>query len=88
MDGMPEVDPALESQVPADLAQPTRRFGQAWRTYAGVRDSLGWATGETQPYTALVVRQGGTIVFSGPDGLVYQFDAEGNWQASDLGAEQ
>lgn len=88
MDGMPEVDPALESQVPAGLAQPTRRFGQAWRTYAGVRDSLGWATDETQPYTALVVRQGGTIVFSGPDGLVYQFDAEGNWQAHDLSAEQ
>lgn len=87
MDGMPEVDPALESQVPAGLAQPTRRFGQAWRTYAGVRDSLGWATDETQPYTALVVRQGGTIVFSGPDGLVYQFDAEGNWQAHDLNAE-
>lgn len=87
MDGMPEVDPALESQVPAGFAQPARRFGQAWRTYAGVRDSLGWATGETQPYTALIVRQGGTIVFSGPDGLVYQFDAEGNWQAHDLNAE-
>jgi len=88
MDGMPEVDPALESQVPAGFAQPTRRFGQAWRTYAGVRDSLGWATAETQPYTALVVRQGGTIVLSGPDGRVYQFDAEGNWQAHDLRAEQ
>lgn len=88
MDGMPEVDPALESQVPAGFAQPTRRFGQAWRTYAGVRDALGWAVGETQPYTALIVRQGGTIVFSGPDGLVYQFDAEGNWQAPDLGAGQ
>ncbi len=88
MDGMPEVDPALESQVPAGFAQPTRRFGQAWRTYAGVRDSLGWATAETQPYTALVVRQGGTIVLSGPDGRVYQFDAEGNWQAHDLGEEQ
>ena len=88
MDGMPEVDPALETQVPAGLVQPTRRFGQAWRTYAGVRDALGWATDETLPYTALVVRQGGTIVFSGPAGLVYQFDAEGNWQAFDLGAEQ
>jgi len=88
MDGMPEVDPALESQVRAGFAQPTRRFGQAWRTYAGVRDSLGWATAETQPYTALVVRQGGTIVLSGPDGRVYQFDAEGNWQAHDLRAEQ
>jgi LysM repeat protein len=88
MDGMPEVDTTLESQVPEGLAQPTRRFGQAWRTYAGVRDTLGWATDETLPYTALVVRQGGTIVFSGPDGFVYQFDAEGNWQAFDLGAEQ
>jgi len=37
---------------------------------------------------ALVVRQGGTIVLSGPDGRVYQFDAEGNWQAHDLRAEQ
>jgi len=84
MEGMPEIDPNLEAQVPAGFSQPTRRFGQAWRTYAGVKDALGWAIDRTTPYTALVVRQGGTIVFNGPEGRVYQFDAEGNWQAFSL----
>lgn len=88
MEGMPEIDPNLEGQIPAGFSQPTRRFGQAWRTYAGVKDALGWATDTTTPYTALVVRQGGVVVFNGPEGRVYQFDAEGNWQAFSLGATQ
>lgn len=84
-EGMPETDPSLTA--PAGQFQPTRSFGQAWRTYPGVRDALGWATAESEDFTALVVRQGNTIIVGGPDGRVYELLDTGTWQAIDYYAE-
>jgi LysM repeat protein len=84
-EGMPETDPSITA--PAGQFQPTRSFGQAWRTYPGVKDALGWATAESQDYTALVVRQGNTIITSGPDGRVYELLESGTWQAIDYYAQ-
>ncbi len=86
MQGMPETDPSIVA--PTGFTQPEKRFGQAWRTYAGVRESLGWATAETESFTALVIRQDELLAFNGPDGRVYQLDLEGNWFAVDLAATE
>ena len=80
-EGMPETDPNI--QPPAGLTQPDKSFGQAWRTYPGVRDSLGWGTGTAHDYTALVVRQGANITISGPDDRVYELSEDGTWRAID-----
>lgn len=80
-EGMPETDPNI--QPPEGFMQPDRGFGQAWRTYPGVQDALGWGTGERQDYTALVVYNGSTILFSAPDGRVYELTEDGAWQATD-----
>ncbi|HVO70924.1 MAG TPA: LysM domain-containing protein [Aggregatilineaceae bacterium] len=80
-EGMPETDPSI--QPPAGLTQPDKSFGQAWRTYPGVRDSLGWGTGTAHDYTALVVRQGANITISGPDNRVYELSEDGTWRAVD-----
>lgn len=81
-EGMPESDPSI--QPPEGLVQPDRGFGQAWRTYPGVRDSLGWATGNTHGYTALVVRDQGDIIIGGPDNRVYRMTEESGWEAIDF----
>ncbi len=81
-EGMPETDPNIEA--PQDLLQPARSFGQAWRTYPGVRDALGWGTSEAQDYTALVVREGATVTVNGPDSRVYRMLEGGTWEAVDL----
>jgi hypothetical protein len=78
---MPETDPSI--QPPTGLMQPDKSFGQAWRTYPGVRDSLGWGTGAAHDYTALVVRQGANITISGPDNRVYELSEDGTWRAVD-----
>jgi hypothetical protein len=84
-EGMPETDPSI--QPPAGLTQPDKSFGQAWRTYPGVRDSLGWGTGTAHDYTALVVRQGANITVSGPDNRVYELSEDGTWRAVDYYAQ-
>jgi LysM repeat protein len=84
-EGMPETDPSI--QPPAGLTQPDKSFGQAWRTYPGVRDSLGWGTGTAHDYTALVVRQGANITISGPDNRVYELSEDGTWRAVDYYAQ-
>jgi LysM repeat protein len=81
-EGQPETDPNI--QPPQGFVQPDRGFGQAWRNYPGVRDALGWGTGGTHGYTALVVRAGDTIIINGPDNRVYQLLEESAWQAIDL----
>jgi hypothetical protein len=81
-EGMPEIDPDI--QAPEGFVQPSRGFGQAWRTYPGVRDGLGWGTSEAAEYTALVVTDQDTIVLNAPDGRVYHLIGDGNWQADDL----
>lgn len=80
-EGMPETDPNI--QPPEGFVQPDRGFGQAWRTYPGVRDALGWGTGGSHGYTALAVYQDGNVIVSGPDNRVYQLSADGTWQAID-----
>ena len=85
-EGMPETDPTIVA--PEGMIQPTRIFGQAWRTYPGVRDTLGWATSEVVMYTALVVRQGDNVIMNGPDTRVYELDGADTWSAIDYAAEQ
>lgn len=84
-DGMPETDPQI--QPPDGFTQPERGFGHAWRTYPGVRDSLGWGTGSVQNYTALAVRDGETLILSSPDRRVYQLTEEQTWSAMDYNQE-
>ncbi len=84
-EGMPENDPNI--QPPPGFLQPERGFGQAWRTYPGVRDALGWGTAPTQGYTALVVHDDGTTVVNGPDFRIYKLMEGGAWEAVDLFAE-
>lgn len=81
-EGMPETDPNI--QAPEGFVQPARGFGQAWRTYPGVRDSLGWGTSDSQGYTALVVRDGEDMILSAPNNRVYRMLADGTWEAVDL----
>jgi LysM repeat protein len=80
-EGMPETDPSLEP--PADLTQPTRSFGQAWRTYPGVKDSLGWSMGETVNFTALVIHQEDRVILNGPDNRIYELTGNSTWAAID-----
>jgi len=80
-EGMPETDPTIAA--PEGFLQPTRNFGQAWRTYPGVRDALGWATGEPVNFTALVVRHKDKVLLNAPDNRVYEFIGSGNWSAID-----
>lgn len=81
-EGMPESDPSI--QPPEGFVQPDRGFGQAWRTYPGVRDSLGWAIEGAHGYTALVVRDQGDIIIGGPDNRVYRMMEESGWEAIDF----
>ena len=80
-EGMPETDPSLEP--PAGLTQPTRSFGQAWRTYPGVKDSLGWSMGEAINFTALVIHQEDRVILNGPDNRIYELTGNSTWAAID-----
>jgi hypothetical protein len=80
-EGMPETDSNI--QPPDGFVQPDRGFGQAWRTYPGVRDALGWGTSGSQGYTGLVVHQDNNVIVNGPNNRVYQLGADGTWQAID-----
>jgi hypothetical protein len=75
-----ESDPELVP--PDDLLQPVRGFGEIWRERAGVRERLGWATGEEFP-----LEDGGyqcstaeyrTCYVTGPDGVLYVLYANGS----------
>lgn len=81
-EGMPETDPSI--QVPPGFVQPERSFGQAWRTYPGVRDGLGWGLAAAQTYTALIVRDQGLVVVNAPDTRIYRLLEGGVWEALDL----
>ena len=84
-EGMPETDPNIVA--PDGFTQPTRSFGQAWRTYPGVRDALGWSVGEAVNYTALVVRHKDRIIVNAPDNRIYELTLSGNWSAIDYYAQ-
>lgn len=79
-EGMPETDATIEP--PVGFTQPDRSFGQAWRTYPGVRDALGWGTGSTIAYTGLVVRFGEQVILNGPDNRVYEMLGS-TWRVTD-----
>lgn len=81
-EGMPETDPEIEP--PDEFVQPARGFGQAWRTYPGVRDLLGWGTAEAQDYTALIISDQDDLVLNGPDNRVYRLYADESWEAIEL----
>lgn len=83
-EGMPETDASLVP--PEGLLQPDRNFGHAWRTYPGVRDSLGWAKSAAIQYTALVIRDSGKVILNSPDGVVYTLE-NGLWTLTDLVTE-
>ncbi|MBX3083816.1 MAG: hypothetical protein KF716_19435 [Anaerolineae bacterium] len=51
-DGQQDSDPTITA--PPGLLQPVRGFGLVWRTQAGVRDRLGWATLPEIGYTAQI----------------------------------
>jgi len=76
----PAIDPALAP--PDGMFQPMRGFGLVWRAARGVRDKLGWATGQEMPYqAALQIDTLGNRFIGGPNGEVYQLDADlSNWQ--------
>jgi hypothetical protein len=84
-EGMPETDPTIVP--PEGFTQPMRSFGQAWRNFPGVRDSLGWSVGEAVNFTALVVRHGDKVLVGGPDSRVYEFAEAGTWNAIDYYTE-
>jgi LysM repeat protein len=87
--GEPESDPALTP--PDGLYQPVRGFGKVWRgdivPGQAVRDSLGWALGPEQLYTAVFQRpwatcrsadaSGAVANCSGPAPIMFLRNAEG-----------
>jgi hypothetical protein len=67
---------------PAGLVAPERGFGKVWTTELGVRDRLGWATSQEQPYTMRTQTSGAyrypyTYLML-PDGRVV-YMVEGSW---------
>ena len=88
-EGEPESDPDI---VPPDgLFQPVRGFGKIWRQRTGVRDRLGWATGEE-----FSLEDGGyqcssaayaSCYVSGPEGVVYVLYPNGSDWDGWIGAE-
>jgi hypothetical protein len=81
-DGMQDLDPSLVA--PEGMAQPIRGFGLIWRTKPGLRDRVGWATGQETSYTAAYqVDTLGNRYLQGPTGEVYQLKADqSGWQIS------
>lgn len=81
-EGMPEKDPALDSQTDAYADfQPRRGFGLIWREN-NLLPRLGWAESDyEQQYTVNVqTRADGTIFISEPDGRVYGLATSGDWR--------
>jgi LysM repeat protein len=81
-EGMPATDETI--LPPPGFSQPEQGFGLAWRTYPGVRDSLGWGTGGTVRYTGLVIRDNGRVLVNGPDNRVYDLAVDGGWNSVDF----
>jgi hypothetical protein len=75
--GMPLIDPALNSVIPAGLQQPRGAINLAWRTDKRLQAALGYAVGEARVYTGMhqrAVSAGGEVTyFSSSGGQVFQF---------------
>lgn len=79
-EGMPEDDPALTP--PDGMRQPRRELGLVWRDTPGVRERLGWAIGDTAPFTSTLQpaiygtdRRG--LFFTDPTGAIIQLVPKG-----------
>lgn len=69
-DGIPEVDPSMDSEKPPYAWQPRRGFGLIWREREDVRRRIGWSVREwEEPFT--------TQVQVGSDGTVYIQESRG-----------
>jgi hypothetical protein len=82
-DGQQESDPSLTP--PTGLMQPVRGFGLIWRSEAGVRDRLGWATLPEVGYTAQIdgaaTDAGNVTYISSQEGGAFALSGQGqNWQ--------
>lgn len=75
-EGQPERDASL--QPPPPLLQPIRGFGAVWRANPAVREALGWALAEEQPYNGLWQVFEGGVMLVGSDGAVYALALEVN----------
>jgi hypothetical protein len=58
-------DPNIKA--PDGLYQPQRGFGIVWREETGVRDALGWGTGQEAGFEATIQRFAGGLVWFNPD---------------------
>jgi len=78
-EGDPVSDPGIVP--PSGLYQPVRGFGKVWREQSGVRDRLGWATGEEQGYQTHVQWTArfkyNMVYIADADGGVWELGPEG-----------
>jgi serine/threonine-protein kinase len=66
---LPANDPSLTP--PAGLLQPVRGFGYAWRSNPGIRNGLGWATGNEQQFDGTWQDFERGFMITGLNGTVY-----------------
>jgi serine/threonine-protein kinase len=55
------------SEAPDGLYQPVRGFGRVWRERPGIRDALGWATGEEQGFVSTLQEFDGGLLWHAPE---------------------
>lgn len=80
-EGQPESDPSINP--PQGVLQPIRGFGLVWRTQAGVRDRVGWATGGEFSFASDVqgnASVGGRMTIREQDGTVLEITNGGTWR--------
>jgi hypothetical protein len=74
----PEWDVSIVA--PSGYHQPKRGFGKVWRTVAGVRNALGWATSEEAGFFGAVQQfTGGVMIFSPSNGFFVLYNT-GQWE--------
>ncbi|HEX3051722.1 MAG TPA: hypothetical protein VHP83_13765 [Aggregatilineaceae bacterium] len=82
--GMPLNDPALDSEIPAGLLQPSGPIYYAWRSDDHVMAALGYATAPETSYTGMMQRRPGingeVLYLSSSSGAVVQFANGQGWQ--------
>lgn len=76
--GEAETDPAIVA--PWGYYQPKRGMGKVWRTYANVRDILGWATAEERGFWGSVQAYERGLMLWSPTRGIYIFYNSGRWE--------
>jgi hypothetical protein len=77
-EGDPEYDPNIVP--PSGFYQPKRGFGKVWREQPGVRDKLGWATGEERGFWASIEPfEEGLMIWSDVEGIFVLYN-DGTWK--------